>query len=139
MKHKIISIIGLMAVALAGCGEKKIYKRVVKIDSKTETFNVTVTEQHGGNAIGRAAGGALIGGGVNWLLGGKFSNGAIIGGAVGAGTAGNATYETRNEKRTQTTYWVKFSDSSQWVSTNYCPFRVGDSVEVDRYKIRSCR
>lgn len=133
MKNKIILI--AVALAFVGCMENpKTFKHVVSVSNKSHTYKVKITEQHGGNALSRAAGGAVLGGGVNWMLGGKFSNGAIVGGVIGAATTQDPEFETREEMRTDIIYTIKFSDSTTWVSTNYCPFRVGDSVEDYRYR-----
>jgi len=104
------------------------YKKVVSITQKEVTYQVTISKQNGGNSIERGAGGALIGGGADFLLGGNGKGGAIIGGLIGAATTEDATIESHSEMRTDTYYTITFSDSTKDVIKNHLYLSVGDSI-----------
>jgi len=129
---KIIIAFALITV-LTSCEDKHKYKKVVSISTAHKTYQVTTTTQSGGNTIQRGAGGAIIGGGVDYLLGGNGTGGAIVGGLIGAATTDGVTQETRTEMRTDVYYTVLFSDSSIDTYTNYCHLSKGDSVIIYTY------
>lgn len=120
----------LVAVIFCGCEErpKCKYKHVVKVEHEINKYEITVTEYSGGNAVQRGAGGAIIGGGVDLLLGGSGKGGAIVGGLVGAATTDDPKAETHKEIKTDINYTITFNDSTVQLFKNYCPYSVGDSV-----------
>lgn len=122
------------SIFIIPCCDKKprTYKHVVSISKTENTYAVTVTEHDGGNTLKRAAVGALIGGGGSMLLGGSGKGGAVVGGLVGAATTTAPTTKTYQTNRTDVTYHITFSDSTTETRVNYCPFSVGDSVQVYR-------
>lgn len=132
MKHLILIAISSATLMLTSCEPEptKKYKYVVDIAHKEHTYQVTVTNHSGGNAVQRGAGGAIIGGGVDLLLGGSGKGGAIVGGLIGAATTDDPKSESYTEMRTDVTYTIVFNDSTIDVRKNYCPFTIGDSVRV---------
>jgi hypothetical protein len=129
---KKILILAITALIFASCTEEppKRYKHVVSIKSETHTYPVTVTHHSGGNSVARGAGGAILGGGVDLILGGSGKEGAIVGGLIGAATTDDPKSESYTEMRTDVTYTILFNDSTIEVRKNYCRFSVGDSVQV---------
>lgn len=128
----ILAFIALLMLPLSfySCGEKQkcTYRYVTNISHEINKYEVTVTENSGGNVIERGAGGAIIGGGVDLLLGGKGAGGAIVGGLLGAASTDKGKSETHKELKTDVTYIVTFNDSTIRIYKNHCPFSVGDSI-----------
>ena len=137
MKKITISVIALVLFTLTSCEEQpqkpKLYKTVTKITSTSNTYPVTITKQKGGNVLQRAAGGALLGGGVDMIMGGRGKSGAIVGGLAGAATTSDPSIETYTQMRTDVVYTVFFNDSTKCTYTDYCPVTVGQSVEIHNW------
>jgi hypothetical protein len=108
----------------------KKYKYVVGITNEKNTYQVKVTNHSGGNVFERGAGGAIIGGGVDLLLGGNGKGGAITGGLIAAATTDDARSESYTEMRTDIIYTITYNDGTVDVIKNYCPFTIGDSSRV---------
>jgi hypothetical protein len=122
----------IITLIFAGCTQEppKKYKHVISITSETRTYPVTITKYSGGNTVQRGTGGAIIGGGIDLILGGTGTKGAIIGGLIGSATTEDPKSESYTEIRTDITYTVLFNDSTIDIRKNYCPFVVGDSIRV---------
>lgn len=108
----------------------KKYKFVIGVSPKIFTYQVTTNRQRGGNSIQRGAGGAILGGGADILLGGSGKGGAILGGLVGAATTDNAEIESYTEIKTEIIYTIYFNDSTIEIQKNNCYLTIGDSVAV---------
>ncbi len=107
---------------LASCEEPIKYAHVTSITATTQTMMVTHTTTHD-NRLSRTAGGAAIG----YIIGGKLKHG-IIGGGIGAATSDDPKTESYTKMETETTYKIHFSNGDSISRTNYCSFRVGDSI-----------
>ena len=125
--------IALLTMLMVGCSEDvaKKYKHVVSINHESKTYQVVITHQTGGDAMSRGAGGAILGGGIDMMLGGSGKGGALVGGLIGAATTSNPTTESYTEMRTDVVHTVLFDDSTEKVFKNYCPYTVGDSSQVN--------
>lgn len=133
MKKTILAL--LSSVVLLGCydspnNDLNKYKKVVSITTKNETYTVTIQEQIGGNYLENASTGALIGGGIHYMLGGSGTTGAVVGGLLGTASTSKPKYVTYNKLQSDIIYTVTFDDSSTKKLKNYCPYSVGDSVLI---------
>lgn len=108
----------------------RTYRHVVAVDTTTRRYVVTISRQVGGHVLQNAAGGAVSGGAVSWLLGGSATEGALAGGLLGTAVTGAGQLETTQEERQETTYRVTFDDGSVQTFPHYCPLSVGDSLAV---------
>jgi hypothetical protein len=132
LKMEKIILIVIAAFTIVSCSQEppKTYKHVVSIKSEPHTYPVTVTHHSGGNSVSRGAGGAVLGGGVDLLLGGSGKGGAVVGGLIGAATTDDPKSESYTEMRTEITYTITFNDSTIDIRKNYCHYTVGDSIRV---------
>lgn len=116
---------------LTSCQQEKVkFKYVTNIESRTESKQVTVYTNDD-NRVSRTAGGAVIGGIGAHLLGFKASHGAILGGLTGLASSSSGNTESYVETRLTTYYTIHFSDSSVAERINYCPWQVGDSLNIN--------
>jgi hypothetical protein len=131
-KMKKILFMATIAIMLISCSQKtqERYKYVVSIKSDTHIYPVTITHHSGGNSVARGAGGAILGGGFDLLIGGSGKGGAIVGGLIGAATTDDPKSESYTEMRTDVIYTILFNDSTIEVRRNYCRYTIGDSVRV---------
>jgi hypothetical protein len=123
-------IVILSIITLMSCQSNQKYKHVIAVCQQASEYEVTVTNQKGGNTLERTAGGAIVGGGVDLLFGGSGTAGAIVGGLIGAATTDEPVMETRKIIRQEIIYTIIFSDGSQKQSINYLHYNVGDSVII---------
>jgi hypothetical protein len=130
-------LITLMMVGMSSCDPFLLgktddyeYKYVTCI---TETIHYyPVEETSGGNTLKDGATGALIGGGASALLGGSITEGALIGGTIGAATTSEVkqTYRMKPE----IIYEITFSDGTKSYKIGYNYLIIGDRVEAKNLK-----
>lgn len=129
-------LITLMMIGMSSCdassyrGDEFEYKYVTGI---TETLNhYTVNETSGGNTLKDGATGALIGGGASALLGGSITEGALIGGTIGAATTSPVKYTHRI--KTEIIYEITFDDGTKSYSIGSNYLIIGDRVRKKTLK-----